>query len=68
MLKDKEYRSVIITHLEYIKEKVDVNHKHLLKLNNRVSKNERSITKIFTFGTTLSALFTLILTYLGIRR
>ena len=37
MLKDKDYK-VIITHLEYIKEKVDANHSHLKELNGRVRK------------------------------
>ena len=67
MSKNDEYREAVIVHLQYIKERVDANHEHLLRLNGRVVKNERSITKIFAIGSTISFIFTLILTYLGIR-
>tara|TARA_R100001594_G_scaffold56971_2_gene90892 strand:+ start:1969 stop:2169 length:201 start_codon:yes stop_codon:yes gene_type:complete len=53
MLKDKDYK-VIITHLEYIKEKVDANHSHLKQLNGRVRKNEVSISWIKGIGITLT--------------
>ena len=52
-LKDKDYK-VIITHLEYIKEKVDDNHSHLKQLNGRVRKNEVSISWIKGIGITLT--------------
>ena len=32
-----KYRDDVITHLEYIKEKVDANHAHLKELNGRVT-------------------------------
>ena len=67
MSKNDEYREAVIVHLQYIKERVDANHEHLLRLNGRVVKNERAITKIFAIGSTISFIFTLILTYLGIR-
>ena len=67
MSKNDKYREAVIVHLQYIKEKVDANHEHLLRLNGRVVKNERAITKIFAIGSTISFIFTLILTYLGIR-
>ena len=67
MSKNDEYREAVIVHLQYIKERVDANHEHLLRLNGRVVKNERAITKIFALGSTISFLFTLILTYLGVR-
>ena len=67
MSKNDEYREAVIVHLQYIKEKVDANHEHLLRLNGRVIKNEKAITKIFAIGSTISFIFTLILTYLGIR-
>ena len=67
MSKNDEYREAVIVHLQYIKERVDANHEHLLRLNGSVVKNERAITKIFAIGSTISFIFTLILTYLGIR-
>jgi len=67
MSKNDEYREAVIVHLQYIKERVDANHEHLLRLNGRVVKNEKAITKIFAIGSTISFIFTLILTYLGIR-
>ena len=45
-----DYRDLVVTHLKYIKEKVDANHKHLEKLNGRVRTNEVS-TIAFLFGT-----------------
>ena len=68
MSKDKEYRAVVMTHLEYIAEKVESNNKELKRLNGRISKNENAITKIFAIGSTLSFLFTLALTYLGVKK
>ena len=53
MLKDKDYK-VIITHLEYIKEKVDANHSHLKELNGRVRKNEVAISWIKGIGLTVT--------------
>ena len=68
MSKNDEYREAVIVHLQYIKERVDANHEHLLRLNGRVVKNEKAITKIFAIGSTLSFLFTLALTYLGVKK
>ena len=65
MLKDKEYRSVIITHLEYIKEKVDANHKHLEKVNGRLGKTENNITKIVAIGSTVLSILTIAITLVG---
>ena len=45
---------IIITHLEYIKEKVDSNHNHLKELNGRVRKNEVSISWIKGIGLTVT--------------
>ena len=50
-IKDTE---VVITHLEYIKEKVDANHNHLKELNGRVRKNEVSISWIKGIGLTVT--------------
>ena len=59
----KEYRNNITLHLtrissdiEHIKEKVDDNNKHLLRLNGRVTQNEKDISRIKGVGGTISAL------------
>ena len=36
----KEHRDEVMTHLKYIKEKVDANHNHLEKVNGRLNKAE----------------------------
>ena len=41
-----KYRDEVMTHLKYIKEKVDANHKHLLHLNGRVRSAEVAISWI----------------------
>ena len=56
---DKEislYRNDVITHLKYIKEKVNDNHSHLIRLNDRVRKTESSISWIKGIGTTITFL------------
>ena len=50
------YRNDVMTHLKYIKEKVDENHTHLKKLNDRVRKTESSISWIKGIGTTATFL------------
>ena len=45
-----------MTHLKYIKEKVDENHSHLAKLNDRVRKTESSISWMKGIGTTITFL------------
>ena len=60
MLKDKDYK-VIITHLEYIKEKVDANHSHLKELNGRVRKKEVAISWIKGIGLTVTFIISTII-------
>ena len=62
-----EYRGEVLTHLEYIKEKVDANHSHLEVVNGRLNKAENSITAIKTIGTTLAAIIGGFITWLGIK-
>ena len=57
MLKDKDYK-IIITHHEYIKERVDANHSHLKELNGRVRKNEVAISWIKGIGITITFIIT----------
>ncbi len=59
-MKGKDY-NIIITHLEYIKEKVDANHKHLKELNGRVRKNEVAISWIKGIGITITFIITTII-------
>ena len=55
MSKDiSKYRDEVMTHLKYIKEKVDANHSHLNRLNNRVRKTESSISWMKGIGTTIT--------------
>ena len=63
-----EYRDDVMTHLEYIKEKVDANYKHLERVNGRLNKAENNITAIKTTGITLSTLVGIILAWLGISK
>ena len=62
-----EYRGEVLTHLEYIKEKVDANHSHLEVVNGRLNKAENNITAIKTIGTTLAAIMGGFLTWLGVK-
>ena len=62
-----KYRDEVMTHLKYIKEKVDANHRHLESVNGRFRVAENSITAIKTIGTTISVFLGTALTYLGIK-
>ena len=66
--KIEEYRNNITLHLtrmsgdiEHIKEKVNDNNKHLLRLNGRVKENEVAISRIKGIGGTISAILIAIL-------
>ena len=68
MSKVEEYRTNITLHLtrmsgdiEHIKEKVNDNNKHLLRLNGRVKENEVAISRMKGIGGTLSAIIIAIL-------
>jgi len=60
---NKKDTEVVITHLEYIKEKVDANHNHLKELNGRVRKNEVSISWIKGIGLTVTFVVSSFITY-----
>tara|TARA_R100000664_G_scaffold34247_1_gene55720 strand:+ start:4486 stop:4683 length:198 start_codon:yes stop_codon:yes gene_type:complete len=60
---NKKDTEVVITHLEYIKEKVDANHNHLKELNGRVRKNEVSISWIKGIGLTVTFIVSSFITY-----
>ena len=63
-----EYRDEVMTHLEYIKEKVDANYNHLEKVNGRLNKAENDITAIKTTGITLYTVIGAILAWFGISK
>ena len=60
---NKKETEVVLTHLEYIKEKVDANYKHLEKLNGRVTKNESGIQRIMGVGTAITFTIASVLGY-----
>tara|TARA_R100001244_G_C5137472_1_gene127180 strand:+ start:330 stop:539 length:210 start_codon:yes stop_codon:yes gene_type:complete len=63
-----KYRNEVMTHLQYIKERVDENHSHLEKVNGRLNKAENDITVIKTTGVTLYTVIAAILAWLGISK
>ena len=65
MSKDiSKYRDGVMTHLKYIKEKVDANHAHLNRLNNRVGKAESSISWMKGIGAAITFVIGLLFTWL----
>ena len=52
--------------LTHIREKVEANHKHLEKINGRLTTAEHSITAMKTIGSTLTIVIGTILTWLGL--
>ena len=61
-----KYRNEVLTHLEYIKEKVDSNHAHLERVNGRLREAEKTISAIKAVGTSITVAITIVLTWLGI--
>ncbi len=60
---NKKETEVVLTHLEYIKEKVGANYKHLEKLNGRVTKNESAISRIMGVGAAITFAIASVLGY-----
>ena len=67
MLEEKDYKATMMTHILYIKEKVDNCEKHLELQNGRIRANERAISRIVSIGSTLAFIFTAVMSYLGIK-
>lgn len=63
-----DYRDDVLTHLKYIKEKVDANFTHLERVNGRLNKAENDITAIKTIGSTLTVMIGIILTWFGVHK
>ena len=66
-MKQVEYREIVMTHLQYIKEKVDACECHLEKLNGRVSRNERTLSWIIGIGSGSLFIISSIVGYLGMK-
>ena len=50
----EEHRREVLTHLEYIKGRVDYNAKHLDKINGRLREAEKKISFLQGFGSIVS--------------
>ena len=61
-----DYRDGVMTHLMYIKEKVDANFEHLEKVNGRLNEAENNITKLKAIGATLFSMLSIAITLVGI--
>ena len=62
-----KYRDEVMTHLKYIKEIVDANHKHLQHLNGRVRSAEISISWIKGIGSALTFVIGAIIAWIEYR-
>tara|TARA_R110002072_G_scaffold12259_1_gene53454 strand:+ start:3141 stop:3338 length:198 start_codon:yes stop_codon:yes gene_type:complete len=61
---NKQDTELVLTHLEYIKEKVDANHLHLQKLNGRVRANEVTLSWIKGIGSSITFIISCVLGYI----
>ena len=61
---NKKETEIVLTHLKYIKEKVNANFNHLEKLNNRVRKNEIALSWIKGIGSGITFIISCILGYI----
>jgi len=61
---NKKDTEVVLTHLKYIKEKVDSTDQRLQQLNGRVRKNEVAISWIRGIGITITFVISTVLGYL----
>tara|TARA_R110002051_G_scaffold18559_1_gene53317 strand:- start:1205 stop:1402 length:198 start_codon:yes stop_codon:yes gene_type:complete len=61
---NKQDTELVLTHLEYIKDKVDANFNHLQKLNGRVRNNEVALSWIKGIGSGITFIVSCILGYI----
>jgi hypothetical protein len=61
-----DYREGVMTHLMYIKEKVDANFEHLERVNGRLNKAENDLTKLKAVGLTLFSILTIAISLVGV--
>ena len=57
----KQYRNLVLVHLDYIKEKVDHNANQLKAINGRLRTAENNIWWIKGIGSTLAFIFTIVM-------
>ena len=67
MWKD-DHRLEVLTHLKYIKEKVDINEKHLQKINGRLRKTENEIAWMKGIGTTVTLVLSFLIGYFKLNK
>tara|TARA_R100000808_G_scaffold24946_1_gene59728 strand:+ start:8923 stop:9135 length:213 start_codon:yes stop_codon:yes gene_type:complete len=60
-----DYRDAVMTHLMYIKEKVDANFEHLERVNGRLNKAETDIERMKAIGVTLFTMLTIAISLVG---
>lgn len=65
---ETQYRKNILTHLKYIKEQVDVNQRHLEKINGRLRQTEASIAWMKGIGVTITFVLSFIIGYFKINK
>ena len=61
-----DYREGVMTHLMYIKEKVDANFEHLERVNGRLNKAENDLTRLKAVGITLFTMLTIAISLVGV--
>ena len=61
-----DYREGVMTHLMYIKEKVDANFEHLERVNGRLNKAENDIRRLKAVGITLFTMLTIAISLVGV--
>tara|TARA_R100001530_G_scaffold39990_2_gene30794 strand:+ start:729 stop:926 length:198 start_codon:yes stop_codon:yes gene_type:complete len=61
---NKKETELVLTHLKYIKERVDANFNHLEKLNGRVRSNEVTLSWMKGIGSTITFIISCVLGYL----
>ena len=59
------YRDEVMTHLKYIKERVDANYEHLEKVNGRLRKAENSISWMKGIGTSVTFIIASIIAWMN---
>ena len=59
------YRDEVMTHLKYIKERVDANYEHLGKVNGRLRKAENSISWMKGIGTSVTFIIASIIAWMN---
>tara|TARA_Y100000401_G_scaffold112405_1_gene111800 strand:- start:4376 stop:4588 length:213 start_codon:yes stop_codon:yes gene_type:complete len=61
-----DYRDAVMTHLMYIKEKVDANFEHLERVNGRLNRAENDIARMKAIGVTLFTMLTIAISLVGV--